>query len=109
MKKPCFLERIRICGGWDLAPTTTDTVLFSGQGGFTSPCSRCDPNWAGVDGSPERVGLHSGKGPLILPDRETQREGAKVVGFRFPMGGLSTRWLTTLFVVPILSGNNRLQ
>jgi hypothetical protein len=38
MKKLCFLERIRICGGRGEAPTTTYTVLFSGQGGFSSPC-----------------------------------------------------------------------
>jgi hypothetical protein len=38
MKRPCFLERIRIYGGWGFAPTTIDTVLFSGQGGFSSPC-----------------------------------------------------------------------
>ena len=38
MRKPCFLERIRIRGGWGEAPTTTYTVLFSGQGGFSSPC-----------------------------------------------------------------------
>ncbi len=36
-KKPC-LERIRICGGWAEAPTTTYTVLFSEQGGSPSPC-----------------------------------------------------------------------
>jgi hypothetical protein len=38
MGKPCLVERIRICGGWGEAPPTTDTVLFSGQGGSSSPC-----------------------------------------------------------------------
>jgi hypothetical protein len=42
MKKPCFPERIRTHGGWGEAPTTMCAVLFSGQGGFPSPC------WCGV-------------------------------------------------------------
>lgn len=109
MKKPRFLERIRIHGGWGFAQSPR--IRFSSPGKAVShhPAGDVIPTALGVDGSRERVGLHSGKEPLILPDWETRREGAKVVGFRFLMGGLSTRWLTTLFVVPILSGNNRLQ
>jgi hypothetical protein len=42
MKKPWFLRGIRNCGGWGFAPTTIDTVLFSGQGAFSSPCQGCE-------------------------------------------------------------------
>jgi hypothetical protein len=38
MKEPCFLAGIRNCGGWSVAPTTTVTGLFSGQGASSSPC-----------------------------------------------------------------------
>ena len=38
MKKPRSLGGIRIYGGWGKAPTTIYTVLFSGQGAFSSPC-----------------------------------------------------------------------
>ena len=38
MKKPWFPRGIRSCGGWRFAPTTTYTVLFSGQEAFSSPC-----------------------------------------------------------------------
>ena len=34
MKEPWFLRGIRIRGGWGFAPTTTYTVLSSGQGAF---------------------------------------------------------------------------
>ncbi|MCJ7708049.1 MAG: hypothetical protein MUO38_10565, partial [Anaerolineales bacterium] len=37
MKEPWFLRGIRNCGGWGFAPTTTVTVLFTGQGGSSSP------------------------------------------------------------------------
>ena len=38
MKKPWFQRGIRVCGGWGFSPTTTYTVLFSGQAAFSSPC-----------------------------------------------------------------------
>ena len=39
LKNPWFLRGLRICGGWGFAPTTTYTVLFSGQREFHHPAS----------------------------------------------------------------------
>jgi hypothetical protein len=36
MKKPCFLERIRICGSGETP--AKHALLFSGQGNLSSPC-----------------------------------------------------------------------
>ena len=38
VKRPWFLRGIRVSGGWDFAPTTRYSVLFSGQGASSSPC-----------------------------------------------------------------------
>ena len=40
MKRPRFLRGFRIGGGGGKAPTTAYSVLFSGQGAFSSPCQR---------------------------------------------------------------------
>jgi len=37
MRKPWFQRETRMCGGWGQAPTTTQTVLFSGEGALSSP------------------------------------------------------------------------
>ena len=41
MNKPWLPRGIRIGGGEGLAPTTSYTVLFSGQGASSSPCQGC--------------------------------------------------------------------
>lgn len=45
MERPCFLERIRVCGGWGEAPTIKHTVLFSGQGGSFITLLEGGPTW----------------------------------------------------------------
>ena len=66
MKKPRFLRGIRLWGGWGEAPTTPDTVLFSGQGAFSTPCYGVVVPGVKV-GSGSRNGLSFGTSMTWIP------------------------------------------